>query len=396
MKRFGISVLAAAVVAGTPLMAQTFEDAVANGTTGAMLRLAHISQDNPTGTEDSSATAIGGQLKYETAQWNGLSFGAAAYVSQKIDALSGDGAKLNPDFFDDQQDSFAYIGEAYIDYSRGDFALRVGRQQIDTPLADTDDIRMLPNTFEAAIATYTGVEKLTLVGGYVTRWAGFDSGDDISKFKRLDGASSSGAAVAGAFYEGIDNLELQGWYYGIDELADAAFADAFYQLPINETIDMEFGAQAGYFSERKNSNIDGQVLGAFATAEVSAFRFSGAFNIARNGDGEAVTNGFGGGPYFTSMEEMTIDGLNDAEAYNVSVEADFEELGVKGLAALLAYGAFESGTTSAEKAEEIDMVVAYAMDEHVFAELSYAQIEDKNENLGGDWSRWLLRLNYNF
>ena len=375
--------------------ADSVADAFAQGSVGGEARLAYISQKNPAGTPDTTAGAIGGQLRYETASWNGVKLGVAAYISQKIDALSADGVKQNPDFFDAQGDSFAYVGEAYAEYAVNDLAVRVGRQQLDTPFADTDDIRMLPNTFEAAIATYTGLEKTTLIGGYVTRWAGFDSGDDISKFKRLDGASSKGAAVAGIIYEGVEALPLRGWYYGIDDLADAAYADAMYGHALNETLKLEFGAQAAYFDERRNSGIDGSVAGAFAMAEVGPLRCIGAFNVARSDGNKAVTNGFGGGPYFTSMEEMTIDGLNDAEAYVAVLEADFASLGAEGLNAVAAYGHFESGSVPSEEAEEVDLVVAYEFD-NASAELSYAKIEDKHENIDGDWSRWLLRLNYTF
>jgi hypothetical protein len=87
---------------------------------------------------------------------------------------------------------------------------RIGRQLIDTPLANTDDIRMHPNTFEAAIATYSGIDKTTLIGGCIKRWAGYDSGDDISEFKRLNRGNSNGSSLFGVTNESIENLALQG------------------------------------------------------------------------------------------------------------------------------------------------------------------------------------------
>ena len=81
--------------------------------------------------------------------------------------------------------SFAYVGEAYIDYTANDLSIRIGRQLIDTLLVNTDEIRMHLDTYEAALATYSGVDKTTLTAGYIKRWAGYDSGADISKFKKV-------------------------------------------------------------------------------------------------------------------------------------------------------------------------------------------------------------------
>jgi len=374
--------------------ADTIEEALKGGEAGGQIRLGYIMQNNTAGAPDTRGAAIGGQVRYETGSWNGASLGIAGYVSQNIQPLSGSGDKQNPDFFGSDGDSFAYVGEAYVQYVRDTLSVRLGRQQIDTPLADTDDIRMLPNTFEALIGTYTGIDKLTLAGGYVTRWAGFDSGDDISGFKRLGGPDSRGTAVAGAIYEGVENLSLQGWFYGIDEVADALYADAAYVIALGEKMGLEIGVQSAYFDESSDSGVDGAVVGGSAAFDFKALTFSAAVNAARNDSGKAVSIGFGGGPYLTSMEEMTIDGLNDAEAFTLGIEADASEWGVNGLFAAMAYGHFESNAD--EEAQELDMIVSYKLSEALDGELSYARIDDRNGNLGGDWDRMLLRVNYNF
>jgi len=65
------------------------------------------------------------------------------------------------------------------------YATSLGRQKQDTPLNDRDDIRMLPNTFEAAIIRYDGLKDFVFAGGYIDSWAGYDSGQDISHFKDI-------------------------------------------------------------------------------------------------------------------------------------------------------------------------------------------------------------------
>ncbi|MBD3810124.1 MAG: outer membrane porin, OprD family, partial [Sulfuricurvum sp.] len=352
-------------------------------------------------SQDTYGSSIGGVLKYETAEWNGLKLGVGAYVSQKLHFASGDvdEGRINTDLFDMDGKSYAYVGEAYVDYTMGDLNLKVGRQLIDTPFADTDDIRMHPNTFEAAVATYGGIEGTTLVGGYVTRWAGFDSGDDISKFKKLDRDKSDGAAVIGVANESIENLALQAWYYNIDQVADAIYTDATYAIPLSETTGFELGAQYAHFSEEKGSGLDGNVYGIGTAFNVGALTLGVAYNRGSNDDGKSPPIGFGGGPYMTSMEEMTIKGMNDVKAYQLSAELDMTNAGLEGVTLRALYGNFKSDTDGT-KVTETDLVASMELSEAMTGDISYAMIDDKNSNFdsGNDagYDRFLVRLNFNF
>ena len=239
------------------LSANEMDEAFAAGKVGGNIRTVYVNQNNALAT-DTDTTAIGGILKYETAAWNDIKLGVAAYVSQKLHFATGNDARLNPDFFDTEGKSFAYVGEAYIDYSTNDLSLRVGRQLIDTPLADSDDIRMHPNSFEAAMATYRGIEGTTLVGGYMIRWAGYDApqghNDSISEFQKFgSNHQSDGASVIGILNESIENLTLQGWFYHRNKLSKAFYTDAIYAIPMNETLGVELVGQFANFSEENNN-----------------------------------------------------------------------------------------------------------------------------------------------
>lgn len=393
----------AAVVA---LSASSIDEAFVAGKASGQIRAAYVSQDNEVDT-DTYGTSIGGILKYETAEWNGLKLGVGAYVSQKLHFASGDvdEGKINTDLFDMDGKSYAYVGEAYVDYTMDKLNLKVGRQQLDTPFADTDDIRMHPNTFEAAIATYTGLEGTTLVGGYVTRWAGYDSEDTISKekFKKLaDG--SNGAVVLGAINESIENLALQGWYYGADKVADLYYADAVYAIPFSETMGLELSGQFAAFREDEDINgaktgVSGKVYGIGAAFNAGALTVGAAYNKGSNKDGKAPPIGFGGGPYMTSMEEMTIEGMNDVKAYQLSAELDMANAGLEGVTLTALYGNFKSDTDGT-KVTETDLIASMELSEAITGDISYAMIDDKNKNFDGGndagYDRFLVRLNYNF
>lgn len=386
------------LTAVTALSASEIDGAFAVGKATGHIRAAHVGNDYDAGGNNYT-TAIGGELKYETAAWNDLRLGVAVYISQKAGFATGDDAKINGDFLDENKNSYAYIGEGYIDYSRDDFTLHVGRQLLDTPLADTDDIRMNPNTFEAAIATYNGIEGTTLVGGYVTRWAGYDSGDDKSTFKKLGGAESNGVVVVGALNKSVENFTLQGWYYGIDRVANAFYADTTYVVALNDMAEAELSAQYVSFSEDKASGVDGNAYGLGINVNVGMLTVGASYNSVSNDDGKIIVNGYGGGPYLTSMEEWTIDGMEDAKAYQLSGEFDFGSLGINNMTLTALYGVFKSVPLET-KVREWDIIAVYAISEAVTMDASYAKINDCYDNAdnGADagYSRFLARINYNF
>lgn len=401
------------LIAATALNGSTIDEAFKTGTVSGQIRAAYINQDNAVDT-DTYGTSLGGILKYETASWNDLKLGVAGYASEKIHAATGsaDNGKENGDLFGANAVSYAYLGEAYVDYSANDFALRVGRQLIDTPFAQTDDIRMHPNSFEAAIATYSGVENTTFIGGFVKRWAGYDSQTTTlskDKFKRLGGGDSNGAAVIGITNEGIENLAIQGWYYNVDKIADIYYTDGTYTIPLSESLGFEAMGQYALFNENLDatgigSGIDGKVYGIGANVSIGMVTLGAAYNDSSNKSGKFSSNGFGGGPYFTCMEEMTISGYEDAKAYKLSAEFDMADAGIDGLKFSVQYGNFKSIPVDM-RVKESDFIAVYEVNEAFSAQVSYALLEDKNKNknddgtgtlYNGGYDRFLVRLNYNF
>ncbi|MDO9306138.1 MAG: OprD family outer membrane porin [Sulfuricurvum sp.] len=388
----------AAIVA---LNAASIDEAFVDGKVSGQIRAAYVSQNNKVDT-DTYGTSIGGILKYETAAWNDITLGVGAYVSQKLNFATGDfdEGKANSDLFGEDTKSYAYIGEGYIDYSANDIAVRVGRQLIDTPFADTDNIRMHPNTFEAAIVTYTGIEETTLVGGYISGWAGYDSENDISKFKKV-AHDSSGVAVIGIINESIENLELKGWYYSFDKLTNILYTDASYTIPFDETNGLELLGQWMKFTEKNNSGVDGNAYGIGANITIGMLTLGTAYNEASNDAGKFVISGLGNGPYLVDTEEMNLDYFEDIKAYLFSAELDMEEVGVDGLTLTAIYAGFKSEPVDM-KEKEINLIAMYDINKALSVEVNYARLEDKNNNTSedglynGGYDRFLVRMNYNF
>lgn len=386
--------------------ASSFDEAFSKGKLTAQIRLAYIDQNNhEEGVSDTYATSIGGQLKYETAKFYHISLAASAFVSQKVSVLTGDGDELNPDFFDDEGDSFAYLGEAYIDYEYEHLSLRYGRQTLDTPLNNRDDIRMLPNTFEAFMAGYGGIDNFIFVAGYVTSWAGYDSGGDISKFKDIPGTIATtgekgdGVFLAGVMNDSLDNVIFQTWYYDFDKLSGVIYIDGIYGNEYENGLNVETGVQYGNYSEKSSSQIDGHVFGGILNLGYNEMSLGFAFNHVDTSENNTIILGHGGGPYFTSMEEMTIDAVNDANAYVISAGIDFSKILVNGLSLDYAYGHFDGNDVGADvEYVENDIIVSYAISDKADFEASYAYVNDRKNSGTNDtgYDRLLVRVNYNF
>jgi len=316
---------------------------------------------------------------------------------------------VTTDFFDADGKSFIYIGEAYANYSVSDLTLRIGRQRIETPFVNGDDVRMLPNTFEAVVGKYSAIENTTITAGYLYRWAGFDSPqghhEHINQFNQFGvNHDSNGVIMLGAVNESIENLVIQGWLYRTDKVTDIAYVDANYKFNFDEEKSVDFLAQYAILDENTNSlgnatGMDGTVNGFGINLNLAQYHAGIAYNHAFNREGKVVVDGLGGGPYYTSMEEMTIDGIEDVEAYKLYADVDMESAGLHELNLAVAYGVFKSTPMDA-KITEMDIVAVYQISETLSTDVSYAKIEDRNNNFDGGnnagYSRFLARLNYTF
>jgi len=366
--------------------AVSFDQAIKEGATSGQFRLGYISSKPDTaGAKTTSATAIGGKIKFETAEWKRMQFAISPYFSEKIESLSGDKAnsELNTDFFDSNGDSYAYLGEAYVNYSFSNGSVRFGRQTLDNPFINTDEIRMHPNTFRALWVNMKLSDNLTLDAGLVTQMAGFDSGGSQDKFKRV---SNDGVSALGLTYKMKAHHSFQAWYYDFNDQYSQAYLDAAY-----ENGHFSAGLQYSKYDEVNNSNINGSVWGVTASYTLADFTFALAINESSNDAGESASLGLGGGNYFAAMDEMTIGDLTNAAAQVVSVEYAATE----NFTASLAVGQFEDDNKTTTDTSETDFVLGYSVNEKLNVEFVHAVVDNKAD-ASASFSRNFARVNYNF
>ncbi|MEJ2052293.1 MAG: OprD family outer membrane porin [Calditrichaceae bacterium] len=377
-------------VAGMALNAQAAEslaNSMKNASISGQFRLGYVSL-SPENMTDTTGAAIGGQIKLVMPEWNNLQFAIAPYFSEKIGFLSGDeeDGELNGDFFDENGDSFAYIAEAYVDYKFKEGFIRVGRQQLETPFINGDDIRMFPNTYAAGWLNMEINEAISLQAGLVKSWAGFGSGADQDKFKEV---GDDGAAAFGITYAVNDALGLQGWVYDFDEGYSLVYLDGTYNMG-----KLQLAAQFASFDEEANSGVDGTAMGLSATYTNGPWSFYVALNNASNDPGKAVAIGLGGGNFFTSMDETNIAGLSDAEAYLLGFEFNLTD----NFITAVGVGHFEDDGAINADIDELDVVLGYTISDNLDVEFVHADVEndaapaDPNSN----FTRQVIRASYNF
>ncbi len=257
-KHIALSAIAVGLLSSVGVQAaDDLSSMFSEGKASGQIREYSISRDVKTSTAADytrKANAIGGHLKFETAEYKGLSFGTAFYTTNGF-ALKDNKAtnrEVDPTLLGRDNESYSLLGEAYLQFKYDNTTFKGGRQKLNTPMAGADDARMVPNLFEAYVLSNTDIAGTTLVvahanafaqgtfgraynGGILAATAGYsavDTKNQVGKFKNMGtyavGKSTSGVTIASATYTGIKGLKVQVWDYYAYDILNAIYADASF------------------------------------------------------------------------------------------------------------------------------------------------------------------------
>ncbi len=285
--------------------------------------------------------------------------------------------------------SYTILGEAYLQLDFGKSMLKIGRQEIETPFAQVDDIGMIPNTFESAIFENRNIEDTTIFLGQIQRMAGVDA-EVVDKFTKVNG--SNDMQVLGINYEGVKDLALQGWYYNLKdgEIDSIAYLEANYEKELGT---MTYGAELQYAKESYLNNADANVYSGTlsATANEIGLTLSTAYSKAKD---NGASSGFGGGPFFSNSEYLILDNAGkDGTALWYGAEYDASKVGFEGLTIGLEYVTLTNDAK--QEATEADLVLSYEMSDAFEVHAIASNL--KAHNVGEDDAKHLrVFANYNF
>ncbi len=316
--------------------------------------------------KSSRDVAIGGYLHSEGELYEGISLGGTFHTTQ---AFFGQHDAEGIPFFSSQARGYSILSEAYMKGEWGNTSAIFGRQILDTPFLDSDDIGMIPNSFEAYMLMNQDIKNSTILYSYVRAMSGVDS-ERAEKFDAINGGS--GLHILGLSYED-EALSFSAWYYLLPHLASYSYLEVGYEMGY-ERFSYAFLAQAVLqeFVEAEDTKTLG--FSASVSDERSALRATFAYNKSYGG---VADNGFGGGPFFTSSENMTLA--------DHSVHGEVFYAGV-------AWEASEALTLSLAKASlkdakrhdgyEVDVVANYVASDTLSFDAIYSKID--NTDISGD------------
>lgn len=409
-------------------------------------RAFYIDRNYQSGGNDRSAFAVGGKFGFETGSVNNLKFGVMAYTTNSLfQDNSPNNAHVDPSLFSKDKDNVTYIGQLYLDYKYQNTQVKLGRQEINTPMAGMDDARMLPNLFEGVVITNKDLPKTTLIaahfwnmaygtfangysacsslglqsgygcGGYTSLNQGlakYDTGKFKNMGKQAIGESNSGVTAFVIIYEGIQNAKLQLWDYYAWDIMNILYLQGDYTLKfsnvkttlslqyINETnvgdkVKKVFGKEVGanYFGAKVNFNLPVPIF--------ENFNLYGAYSTSGK-DKDKVLNGgvitpYGGTPGFTQGTVTRLGYVADTNAWKVGTSFNI----IKGLNLHLAYAYFNVGNDAiyaarTHDASETDWDLTWQCRLIKNLELKARGIYTWNFVPGQNFKEYRLIANYNF
>ena len=150
-----------------------------------------------------------------------LNFGAVGYINAFEQADQTDVFGNGTGYFEGNKRG-AFFNVANVTATFGDTTLIAGRQLLDTPMLGGFDWLLAPGAFEAYTVANSSIENLTLVGTYLTKWRGNNTGDNFAELN--DDNFAFGAAYSDGFDASI-------WYYNVDAANyTQVYADAGYNF----------------------------------------------------------------------------------------------------------------------------------------------------------------------
>jgi imipenem/basic amino acid-specific outer membrane pore len=348
--------------------------------------------------------AAGGVLRYISPEWHGL-WGEGALFAVWNPGFNPPLGAGYSEIFAVDGDSFVLPGELNLQGSWNAVHMVLGRQALETPHASADDIRMMPNRFDALTMDYQVNDSLDVSAGWINSMGGWENGIDTARFVNLGQVLGVGD-IAGMGYVSseyrLGTLDTQAWAYHITDVANLFYFEIGQDRQLSSVWSWQWGAQLD-IQHATGDEILGDVhahvwgLRGMLAHQRSGLSLEVALN-STSGETFALT-GFGGGPFFTSMEDRTLSIEGDQpRAYKLALGLDLGVLDAQGLRLELAHGGYRAdGRTGLDELayEENDFLITYAPVPRIAFEAVFADI-DNMQGSEEDTEQWRVRADIQF
>jgi hypothetical protein len=263
-----------------------------------------------------------------------------------------------------QVDDAAWMAELWMAATMGKTTVKLGRMELDTPLAFSEKWSIVPNTFEGAVVLNQDIPDTTLVGAWVGKGNGganqFDvllinagtaaavvaagTGDVtatvgadlgvVGAQGKFNSFVNSGAYAAAIVNNSFKPLTAQAWYYNVSNVADAYWLQADINCQLVPGV--KIGAQYANIDVKASGVEDTKAYAVKLGYSNDSLNVSAAYSDVDDQGLVSMANlatGSGQSKLYTeAWWNYGYVGAPGAEAYNLTAEYD-----VKGIAKVGVY-----------------------------------------------------------
>lgn len=391
--------LALLAALSVPAMAETttIDNMFTNGTLDGQFRMFDFTRSFDGATNTRHDTTFGGIFKYRTAELNGIKFGgsfAAAnrmFVNEDRDVYGMLGRE------DGKHSSVNRMQEYFVEGNWFNTDIKVGAQELRTPMMNPHDIRAIPRTFRGISVVNNSIENLKLTGLYITDSMGWTDEDFVSvnqavaaEYARegiqVDVADKPVWAL-GATYKvptGDSGVKLTAdlWDYRMQDVFNEVYVKLNLSVPVG---DAEFYVTPSYL---KQDSIGAETINDLDTYQWGTHlgvKYAGAdltLYYAETGD-QSLLAPWGDEKVVIQQVYQCTRGQEDV--YGARLNYDFSKVGAEGLSAYVFYADYDVPTGMGNDFTETDFSVTYKLDpvmKGLSTRVRYAMVDvDNGENI---------------
>ena len=291
--------------------------------------------DAPTSTQEAARAGVSFTIGATADLTSGVS---AGFEMQAFSTLGLENNLVNGVMATGQVNDASAASQAWLATTLGKTTVKVGRMELDTPLAFTEKWNVVKNTFDAAVMLNNDLPDTTLVAAWVGKHNGIGVTTAtvnghvapllITSSGQTAGLTNSpyatfgdnGAYAAGVVNKSIPNTTAQAWYYNVEDVATAYWLQADTKIMNMVTLggqyaNMDPDAKFGALNDSKIWAVKGavDVAGVNLYAAYSSADKDGALGFANVSTGDKTM-------IYTGLGSIYMDGIVTApgtDAYKI-------------------------------------------------------------------------------
>lgn len=268
----------------------------------------------------------------------GFGLDALGMVGLKLD--SGDGTAgtglLPADLSSGgSQDDYAKLGlTAKMKVSKTE--LKVGSLFFKDPVINSNDTRLLPQTFRGGLLTSQELDNFKFTGGHIDRIKANSSSDFTEMTGNRIGGTSNSFNFGGGDYQITPQLMLSAHYGQLENVYQQYYGGLVHVLPLGTGQSLK--SDIRYASSREDGNfrdLDNKALGSMFTYKVGAQAFG--FGYQRMTGDDPFPYITGSDPYLVNFIQIGDFANAKERSWQLRYDYDFAALGLPGLTFMSRY-----------------------------------------------------------